>query len=177
MDFAFFEGLTRDDAHEFLRTFLRVEGEGAREMLATATREAGLRSDFAIESISPLLRWATHKLSVVPIAAHPSLPSWIRGTDSYARALFDLDDPSNLLTLRCAFYVGESFVRSYKALAWSVGDPEIAEQNQPVVSGFRDGSEMSPLLVCQNLFRRVAVDAAPPEHIDRAVNFWAAKAQ
>lgn len=176
MDFAFFEGLTRDEGREFLETFLRVEGAAVRDMLTAAEKEGGIRGDFTVESISPILRWAIQKLQPVLRAPDPTLPAWIREGDSYARGLLGLDEPSKILTLRCAFYLGESFVRSYAELEWGVGDPETAEQNQPVVTGFADGIEMSPMLVCQNLFLRVAVDGASPEQIDRAVAFWSARA-
>jgi len=176
MDFAFFEGLSRDQAQDFLRSFLREERTAVRLMLDAAHREADIRDDFTIESASRVLRWAAQKLKIVPKTPDPSQPTWIRQTDSYAHAMLGLDDPSNILTLRCAFYLGESFVKSYSGLKWSVGDPEIAEQNQPVITGFTGGGEMSPLLVCQNLFLRVAVDGASLDHIGRAVAFWGAKA-
>lgn len=176
MDFAFFEGLTRDEGREFLGAFLRAEGVAVRGMLSAAEAEAGIRGDFTVESISPVLRWAIQKIQTVPQAPDPSLPTWIREGDSYARGLLGLDEPSRILTLRCAFYLGESFVRTYADLEWGVGDPEIAERNQPVVTGFADGIEMSPMLVCQNLFLRVCVDRAPPEQVDRAVAFWSARA-
>ena len=69
--------------------------------------------------------------------------------------LFDFDDPSKIMVLRIAYYMGECFVRNFPDLVWAVGDAYTALKNIPVVSGFRGEQEMPPMLVAENLFARV----------------------
>ena len=45
-------------------------------------------------------------------------------------------------------------MRTYDTLAWDMGNPETAEANMPVVSGFRAGVELAPMMVAENIFRR-----------------------
>jgi hypothetical protein len=56
-----------------------------------------------------------------------------------------------------------------------VGDPETAQQNMPVITGFGNQLELSPILVTENLLRR-ALKGAAPDAIERAVNRWVADA-
>jgi hypothetical protein len=76
-------------------------------------------------------------------------------TEDYLHGLHDFDDPSKIIVLRFAYHMGECFVRNFPDLAWSVGEADTALRNKPVVSGFRGGQEMPPMLVAENLFRRV----------------------
>jgi hypothetical protein len=175
MTFAFYESLDASEARSLLEGFLETEARGAEQMLAQARRE-GLCADFGITSLSPLMRWALDQIKTVPKLADTSLPNWITATDSYKRGLFDFSEDSKPMGPRIAFYMGECFVRGFPALAWSIGDGETALKNMPVVSGFRGGQEMPPLLVVKNLFRRVLSKDAKDDTIDRAVQRWVALA-
>jgi hypothetical protein len=42
----------------------------------------------------------------------------------------------------------------------------------PVVAGFSSGQEMAPMMVCENVFGRVASGGAPESHIDVMVKTW-----
>jgi hypothetical protein len=173
MTFAFYESLDVSEARSLLRGFLETGANAAEQMLAQAKRE-GLCCDFGIASLSPLMRWALGQLKTVPKLADASLPSWMTATDSYQRGLFDFSEDSKAMILRVAYYVGECFVRNFPGLTWSIGNEETALQNMPVVSGFRGGLELPPLLVVENLFRRVLSKDAKDDTIDHAVQHWVA---
>lgn len=174
MDFAFFESLTRDDAAIFLQNFLDVESSAAPVFLASLPTELGTQS-YLIDSVAPVLRFLSKQLTTSRKDPDETLPSWITDSPSYARGLFEFDNTSKTLILRGAHYLGESFVRSRSQLTWKTGHPDTAEQNMPVVSGFQSSLEMAPMLIVDNLFRRMIADKAEPEIIDAAVGFWISK--
>ena len=57
-----------------------------------------------------------------------------------------------------------------------VGDADTALKNMPVVSGFREGQEMPPMLVAENLLGRVLLGKAGENAFDVAVQAWVADA-
>jgi hypothetical protein len=175
MDFPFFEGLSEEEARLFLANFLDVEGRTVEALLGDARRAADVGMPFSVESASRVLRWLADQVRVTGHPPDPSLPVWLKGP-AYARGLVALDQPSRVLTLRGGYYLGETFVRSFGSLEWAIGDREAAVCNQPVVRGFSSSLEMSPLLVCENLFLRIVADGAPATEIDRALSFWSARA-
>lgn len=176
MDFAFFESLTPEDAQTFLQNFLDVESSAAESLLTSLPEDAQIER-YSIDSVAPILRSLIANLNAVEKTPDEDIPIWVRNCPSYARGLFEFDDPSKALVLRGAFYFGESFVRSYSCLSWQTGNPDTAEQNMPVVSGFRSLLEMAPMLVVDNLFRRIIADHAEPEVFDAAVSYWKSKAR
>jgi hypothetical protein len=60
------------------------------------------------------------------------------------------------------------------ALRWGVGDRDSAVQNQPVLEGFKSGVQLSPLLVTENLLRRLIEEPDPSvaDDVDRAIATW-----
>jgi hypothetical protein len=174
MKFEFFEKISRDEALVFLERFLTVESASIDELLEQASSE-GASVDFSVTSVAALMRWAVAKLKTVPNAPDTQLPLWIRNTESYAKNLFEFDGPSKILTLRVAYYFGESFVRSYGGLRWTVGNLETAEAKMPVVAGFQSELEMAPILITENLLRRVTAGPTKLKDIDRAVDHWSQK--
>lgn len=48
-------------------------------------------------------------------------------------------------------------------MRWGVGDRDSAVQNQPVLEGFKSGVQLSPLLVTENLLRRLIEEGIPPQ--------------
>jgi hypothetical protein len=91
-----------------------------------------------------LMRWAVGQVKTVPLPEDPSVPIWIRETDSYKTNLLHFDDASKPIVLCLAYYLGECFVRGFSGLAWAVGSHETALTNMPVVSGFGNGIELAP---------------------------------
>src|SRR5882724_8006276 len=115
MRFEFFENLSDSDAKAFLERFLEVESGSIVELLKQSSAE-GINADFSIQSVGPLVGWVASKLATFAMAPDMRLPDWIRDTESYRNNLFELDDPSKILTLRASYYLGESFVRSHGSL-------------------------------------------------------------
>jgi hypothetical protein len=112
---------------------------------------------------------------IVAVAPDPELPEWITASETYEANLFDFDEPSKVLVLRLAFYLGESFVRAHPQLSWAVGRKDTAPQGQPVVTGFMYNMEMPVLLVAENLVARANSHDAPAGDAARAVSVWESK--
>src|SRR5688572_17390003 len=85
------------------------------------------------------------------------------------------DEPSKILVLRAAYYLGESFVRCHSGLHWTVGNVETAEGNMPVVAGFDSGLELAPILIAENLLR-VITEPEKLGDIERTMEYWSQKA-
>jgi hypothetical protein len=60
-------------------------------------------------------------------------------------------------------------------LRWALGHPDYLYRNMPVIAGFRDGDELPPLVVVENVFTRILVDRADRATIDATINVWLAK--
>jgi hypothetical protein len=118
------------------------------------------------------MRWALERLNVASMLPDASLPTWITATESYQRGLFEFDEPSQSIVLRVAYYMGECFVRNFSCLVWSVGDAGSALQNMPVVTGFDHRIEMAPVLIANNLFRRVLHGSGNEHTFNVAVDRW-----
>ena len=175
MKFEFFEELSTVEAEAFLHQFLTEESANIGALLAEAARQ-GIVGDFSLPSIAPLMRWVAPKIVSVPKSPDVYLPDWLRNTEVYSKGLFEFDEQSEFLTLRAAYYFGESFVRGCRGLRWNVGDTDTAEVNMPVVSGFKGGLEMAPILVTENLFRRLVSEPSRLYDIDTAITYWAERA-
>jgi hypothetical protein len=173
MDFAFFDSISSDEGAAFLAAFLRAESSAVTQMIESA-REDGVSADFSIETLPSVMRWVLNQVKTFPKPADESLPAWIRTTDSYKRGLFELSEESKPLVLRIAYYFGECLVRTFDGLRWSVGDDETAERNMPVVTGFGNDIELAPILVTENLFRRILSGEAGGDAIERAIEGWCA---
>lgn len=172
MRFNFFESLSREEAIAFLDRFLKVEPAHVDEMLRQCLSD-GVPCSFGVDSVGPVMRWVAARLKTVSTEPNTQLPEWIRETDSYTRNLFEFDETSKLLTVRVAYFLGESFVRSFRGLHWKTGNLETAEANMPVVAPFQHDLEMAPILIAENLFRRVIAEPSKLLDIDKAVEYWA----
>jgi hypothetical protein len=170
MDYAFFEKVSKEEAEIFLSNFLNEAGQGFISMIPEMEAN-GLIVDYSTASITPIFTWITQKLRTFPLDVDESLPVWIRETDSYKNNLYSFDKPSNILILRAAYYVGESFTRNYKQLKWSIGRAKTVEKNMPVVKGFVKKIELAPLMVCENVFGRT-VTSGSFERITSVVDTW-----
>jgi hypothetical protein len=174
MDCELFGSLSVGEARSLLEGFLETESAAVEATLAEA-RQQGLRTDYSIESVAPLLRWAVGQVKTVPIPEDTSVPTWIRETESYKSSLVGFDNASKPIVLRLAYYLGECFVRGFAVLTWAVGGQETALKNMPVVSGFGNGIELAPMLVAENLLLRVlSGNGRTPDDFDVAVRTWTA---
>lgn len=100
------------------------------------------------------------------------LPAWITATEDYRRGLFEFAEESKPLVLRTVYYCGECFVRTFDELKWAVGDNATAQRNMPVITGFGNGIELAPILVTENLFRRILTEDPGTDAIERAISRW-----
>lgn len=173
MDFAFFDSLSAEEGADFLDAFLRAEGSAVEKMIESAQR-GGVAADFSIETLPSVLEWALNQVKTSPKGVNETLPAWITATEDYRRGLFEFTEESKPLVLRGAYYFGECFVRAFDGLKWGVGDRDTAQRNMPVVTGFGNGIELAPILVTENLFRRILSGDAGADAIDRAVRKWKA---
>ena len=171
MDFQFFESLSPAEAEEFLNNFLNTERKAIGEMI-DAARAEGVQADLTVTSVAQVLKWVLRKVRTIPRLPDEKVPSWIRETDSYSQSLFDFDEPSRILILRAAYYLGVCFVNYSERLRWSVGDAKTAHQNMPVVTGFSFHLELAPMMIVENLFSRIIRGAAGDEAIDVAIKHW-----
>jgi hypothetical protein len=174
MNFAFFENLTVQEAREYLDRF-RALGNDVLPDLISAAEVDGVVADLSVASIEGVVGWVARQAVTFPLAPAPALPEWIRASDTYEANLFDFDEPSKVLILRLAFYLGESFARTYPQLSWGVGRKDTAPQGQPVITRFLHGMEMPVLLVAENLVARAASGESPAGDAARAVSVWESK--
>lgn len=174
MDFEFFEKLSRAEAEAFLQRFLETESLKINNTAKEGVAD-GMRMDYSIKSITPFMRWVLTKLVTVPEQPDPAVPAWLQNCESNAKHLFDFDDRSKELVLQAGYYLGVSFVRSYRSLGWGVGDKETAVGNMPVVVGFQKNREMAPILIAENLFGRIVAEPQKVGDIEVAVERWSQK--
>lgn len=171
VNFAFFDSLTTAEAEDYLRRFLAEASRGCEE-LARQAEAAGLTTDYSVQSIAPFMLWVLPQLQTAPVAEDSSVPAWIRQTREYRDGLYEFTESSRVTVLRSAFYLGESFVRSFPQLRWGVGDADCAEKHMPAVVGFQHDLELAPIMVAENLYRRVICDRSTSQSIATAVEYW-----
>lgn len=171
MDYQYFDSLSTIDAEAFLGHFLETECKSVDDLISKAGND-GIKADFSIESLAPVLCWIYRALRIVPQEPDESLPGWIKECISYKSNLFDFDGESKVMILRGAYYLGETFVRSSKKLYWSIGNQETAVKNMPVVRGFRHGLEMAPMLVVENVYGRIFSGAGTEADIETMISYW-----
>jgi hypothetical protein len=172
MDFSYFEKLSKKDAELYLEHFLLEVNEGFNKLLPDFEKEQ-IIIDYSIESIVPVINWVKLNLKTIPKMEDKNLPSWITESEVYKKGLYTFDEISRILILRVSYYFGECFVRSNKKLTWNIGNAKTAECNMPVVTGFKKKLELAPILICENLIRRL-VQGADLTIINTALEYWKA---
>jgi hypothetical protein len=174
MDFAFFEKLSEEGARAFLENYRKVGAKHLPDLEQLVARH-GAALDFSVDSIRAAFEVVARQVDTVPTALDESLPAWMKNSESFRAGLYEFSDDSRLLVLRLSYYLAETLIRaSGEALRWGVGGPDTAVQHQPVVEGFRGVVQMSPLLVTENLLRRLIEEPDPrtADDVDRAVATW-----
>lgn len=174
MDFGFFDRLSEADARRFLRNFLDREKEGFASMEPELCSD-GIDTRIQMDNVESVLRWILSRLRAIRREPDASLPSWIRSTSHCVNGLIDFDVPSKVLVLRAAYFLGQAFVECYPDLSWTIGNSESAVKNMPVVAGFRSSMEMSPIMVTENVYKRILADGAPVEDLSRMIQSWKGK--
>jgi|GEM_PF-2667643 len=174
MGWELLDSLTTEEAQIVLRNFLEVEEKAVREMVPAATRD-GIKADFSIASIAPMLVWIAGQLKQVPIEPPSDIPDWIRKEHEKNCGWMEFDEPSKVLIFRAGYYLGEAFVRNLRGLAWGTGHPDYADKNRPVVTGFTAGMEMAATTIAENMMWRINRTKSD-EHAKKAIAHWLSKA-
>lgn len=171
MEIDFFERLSPDEADAFLQRFLEVESSNITGIAKQCATD-GIKMNYTIKSIPPFMRWVLKRLTTIRLEPDPAVPAWLRNHEVYVNNLFDFDGPSGILIMRAGYYLGESFIRSYRSLHWGTGDIETVEANMPVVAGFQHQLEMAPVLIVDNILARIISNPKQVGDIERAVESW-----
>ena len=114
------------------------------------------------------------RLTTIPLASDPSVPEFVRNTDDYKQGLFEFTEDSKRLIIGAAYMLGDCFVREFSKLTWGTGNPKYATGRMPVITGFATGEELAPLLVANNLFRRLVKDRSLTNIFETCVERWSA---
>jgi hypothetical protein len=137
--------LSETEALNLLQTFLSAEGEVFGDWKIDE-----IALDYSEESLVAALRFVAAEI----------VEQKLSETDQ--RITFS----------RLGYYFGESLLRISPRLRWSVGAPEWALANHPVIVGFANEQEAPVILVCRNVVRAVAEGRSEPERIDIAIRTW-----
>ena len=171
MNVKFFASLSPSSAQEYLSDFLIFGSERGVQILEKRI-DSATKMDFTLTTIAPILEVLVSTVETVPKSKDPSLPTWITDTADYQNGLFDFNEESNMVILAGAYYLGETFVRNFENLRWTIGNVDYAEGNMPVVSKFKHEIEMAPIWIVENLFRRIIKDPSRLGDINTAVSLW-----
>jgi hypothetical protein len=171
MDYESFQSMTRKDALDYLTSFLKFGSERSIEILQANTHSL-FEMDFSIESLEPMFRSLLDVLQTTPKSPDPSLPEFIRQSDTYKQNLYEFDESSKLRILASGYYLGESFVRGYSNLSWGIGNPNLHQCNMPVVRGFQSSLELPAILVSENICQSILCGMDDIESIDRTIATW-----
>lgn len=129
-------------AKEVLRAFIETEERNFSDIIIE-----DIKLDYSKESVSIFLKYVKKMV----ITNKSEMNVWI---------------------LRLGYYLGESLLRTSGKLRWDIGEPNMAFENHPVISGFRDGEEAPVITVCRNVLLAVSLDNAPDARIDGAMEHW-----
>jgi hypothetical protein len=171
MNYDLFHSMTIDEAREYLASFLVFGANRCNEIISENVHFT-IEIDFSLETVGPVFHGLLGGLRTVPRQPDPSLPDFVLNSETYKENLFDFDEPSKLIVLAAGYYLGETFVRNYEQLVWSIGNNKYQEANMPVVAGFRAKLELAPVLVGENMLRGVISGTSDSASIDRAIEAW-----
>lgn len=170
MDFNYFEKLTKPESDQYLIDFLNVTKEGLISMIQQFEKDK-INVDFSMESITPVLLWVVKNTSLLKEKEDQSLPEWIKQSNSYKNSLYSFDEQSKIYILRASYYFGECFVKINSKLSWATGDIKSLQANMPVVKGFKKNIELPPILVTENLIRKI-LEGHDQSVITKAIEYW-----
>jgi hypothetical protein len=75
-------------------------------------------------------------------------------------------------SLRLAFYFGESLTRHSPKLRWGIGAIGFAQENHPVITGFKKKQEAPLIAVSRNIISAVVFDGEEFSRVIKAVDAW-----
>lgn len=149
MDYRYFEELSDDDAQRFLELYL----EHGKQRLVEMGVE-GTTVPTTVEGIVDVLIALSREVKLAELDGRAETND------------FDLDSRNRIVVT--SYVLGEAIRRMNSVtLKWSIGERSTAVQNQPVISGFLRGMQLAPLLITENLMRRILTNGDPCDE-DRA---------
>jgi hypothetical protein len=169
MDFEYFDALDEVGARDYLAGFLEVESVAVERLVHDPALE-GVSLDFSMRSLPIVLKRLIQYIRYTRTPVPDSEPEWIR--EAHKEGILKFDEMSKVVILRAGYYLGECFVKNYPPLYWSIGNPEFAEKNMPVVTGFKFEMELAPLMVVENIYSRILRRAGSDSAVDVMVNEW-----
>ena len=170
MNSNFFQNLSTEDARMFLNDFLMNAASGFKTMGPEMVNN-DIVVDYTVESVFPVFKWILRQLKTLPEKEDENIPEWIRVTESYKKGLYSFEEVSKVLILRFAFYMGESFVKDFETLHWSLGKSKTMQKNMPVITGFKSKMEMAVLVVSHNMFA-TALEDKETDSAETAIETW-----
>ncbi|MEV4423614.1 hypothetical protein AB0L40_27150 [Patulibacter sp. NPDC049589] len=171
MDYNFFETLSSVEAERHLTQFLDVEHREVRLMLEQLDgAEIGVA--YSPESILHFFESVREHVTVHIVEPPEGTPAWlVEATKQDHGGFRALDEESQILALRAAFYLGQTLVSTYPGLSWALGRPGRAEFQQPVVTGLRSDLDLAPLAIAENMLKQRDDDAFRTR-VTTAVKVW-----
>ena len=163
--------LSREEAGLVLDRFLDL-GREALPICKELVHKEGQSFDFSEKSLLILFK-AVAKLLRFEYRPLPNdIPQWVRESSAHSKGLVEFDEPSRVWIMRVAYCLGEFFIRSYPALHWAVGAKDFADENMPVVAGFRAREELPPLSVTEGMFSRTVAQGKSWDQVTTMVDAW-----
>jgi hypothetical protein len=163
--------MTKEQALDCLDGFLQFGKERCVEILETNTHFT-TEIDFSIESLPPVFAELLNVLKTVRKEPDPTLPEFIRQSDTYKQNLFEFDEPSKPIILAAAYYLGETFILRYENLSWSIGNSKFHQCNMPVIKGFYSNQELPAILVTENIFGSIFAGMKDVSSIETTIETW-----
>ncbi len=162
-----------EEAEHFLASYRAAGAEGIETLRAMVSSRGGSALDFTTDSVRSAFEILAREVTTVPMPVDRTLPDWITNSETYIAGLYGFSDEARVLVVRLSYFMAETVrLASQDALQWGVGKADTAVQKQPVLTGFRHDLQMSPLLVTENLVRRLIEDPGAIGEVDRAIANW-----
>ena len=165
--------LSSTEARALLEAFVQHEATGLHT-LAPQLLEQG-NAVFALEMIPSVIARCAALVHTTKGPIDDSTPDWLRRSDVYQRNHFAFTSESVPLITAAGYYFGETFCRLDNRLIWTIGSPDYAFKNMPVVSGFTGPNELPALMVAENQVRSLITRERDVDSVRSIVEFWAAR--
>lgn len=163
--------LTQQEATLVLDRFLELGRDGL-PVCAVVMREEDHTFDWSEQSLLQLFMTVAKRLHFEYRPLPNDVAQWVRDAPIHAKGLVEFDEQSRIWIMRVAYCLGEFFVRAYPALHWAVGARDFAEENMPVVAGFRGQTELPPLAVTEGMFSRVLAQGKAWDQVTTMIDAW-----
>lgn len=153
-----------------IESFLK-NGKSSLDNLNLSLRNFDIAFEYSFDSCLLFLELFLNDLSTSKKKEDVNLPNWIKSSDMYKNNLFDFKEQSKDILDLGSFIIGETFVRTYPRLKWSLGKKGSLEESLPTIVGFKNGQQFCPRIIIENLVRRILMGETL-EIFKTFVNSW-----